>query len=50
MADGTGQLADGTRFEKQSSEEFGADGYWLRTTTLRGVSAGGKVHIIPPPA
>ena len=43
MEDGKGVLADGTRYEKRTSEEFGADGYWLRTTVMRGVSAGGKV-------
>lgn len=43
MEDGAGVLADGTRFEKQTSEEFGADGYWLRTTIMRGASADGKV-------
>ncbi len=43
MEDGKGVLADGTRYEKRTSEEFGADGYWLRTTIMRGVSAGGKV-------
>ena len=44
MADGKGLLADGTSFEKQSSEEFGEGGLWLRSTVLRGVSAGGKVR------
>ncbi len=43
MEDGRGQLADGTRYEKRTTEDFGADGYWLRTTVMRGVSAGGKV-------
>ena len=45
MEDGKGVLADGTRYEKRTSEEFGADGYWLRTTVMRGVSAGGKVGL-----
>lgn len=44
MEDGRGQLADGTRYEKRTTEDFGADGYWLRTTVMRGVSAGGKVR------
>ena len=47
MEDGKGVLADGTRYEKRTSEEFGADGYWLRTTIMRGVSAGGKVGPAP---
>ena len=45
MEDGAGVLADGTRFEKQTSEEFGADGYWLRTNVVRGASADGKVSV-----
>ena len=51
MEDGKGVLADGTRYEKQTTEEFGADGYWLRTTVMRGVSAGGKVrsHVLYVP-
>ena len=48
MEDGRGQLADGTRYEKRTTEEFGADGYWLRTTVMRGVSAGGKVTPLAP--
>ena len=47
MEDGKGLLADGTRYEKRTTEEFGADGYWLRTTVMRGVSAGGKVCSLP---
>ena len=43
MADGVGVLTDGTRFDKQTAEEFGPDGYWLRTTVIRGASADGKV-------
>ena len=50
MEDGRGQLADGTRYEKRTTEEFGADGYWLRTTVMRGVSAGGKVCADHPAA
>lgn len=44
MEDGKGQLADGTRYERTTSEEYGPDGYWLRTTIMRGVSAQGQVH------
>ena len=49
MPDGAGVLPDGTRFEKMTSEELGADGYWLRTTVMRGASAGGKVGAAEPP-
>ena len=48
MEDGRAQLADGTRYEKRTTEDFGADGYWLRTTVMRGVSAGGKVCLVAP--
>ena len=44
MEDGKGQLADGTRYERSTSEEYGPDGYWLRTTVMRGVSAEGQVR------
>lgn len=43
MEDGAGQLADGTRYERSTTEEYGPDGYWLRTTIMRGVSAQGQV-------
>ena len=43
MEDGVGQLADGTRYERKTTEEFGPDGYWLRQTIMRGVSAQGQV-------
>ncbi len=43
MEDGKGQLADGTRYERTTSEEYGPDGYWLRNTVMRGVSAQGQV-------
>ena len=43
MEDGQGVLADGTRYERQSGEERGANGFWYRWTSLRGVSQGGKV-------
>lgn len=44
-------LADGTKYERTTSEEIGADGYWLRQTVMRGVSSEGKVWIliaVPP--
>ncbi|KAK9807824.1 hypothetical protein WJX72_010336 [[Myrmecia] bisecta] len=44
MADGAGQLADGTKYERTSGEERGANGFWLRWTQLQGVSAQGKVE------
>ncbi len=43
MEDGAGMLADGTRFERSTTEEYGPDGYWLRQTVMRGVSGEGKV-------
>ena len=44
MADGAGVLADGTAWERTSGEERGKNGFWLRWTSLRGVSSSGKVH------
>ena len=43
MEDGQGVLADGTRYERQSGEEKGANGFWYRWTSSRGVSQQGKV-------
>lgn len=45
MADGAGILADGTAWERTSGEERGKNGFWLRWTSLRGVSSSGKVHL-----
>ena len=47
MQDGTGILADGTRYERQSGEERGINGYWHRWTRLAGVSAQGKARHYP---
>jgi len=44
LEDGVGVLSDGTKYERTTTEEFGADGYWLRQTVMRGVSAQGKVE------
>ncbi|KAK9830975.1 hypothetical protein WJX81_004457 [Elliptochloris bilobata] len=44
MEDGTGVLADGTAWERVSGEERGKNGFWLRWTSLRGVSSSGKVE------
>ena len=44
-------LADGTNYERTTTEEMGADGYWLRQTVMRGVSSEGKVWksaAVPP--
>ena len=46
MADGAGVLADGTAWERTSGEERGKNGFWLRWTSLRGVSSSGKVQLI----
>jgi hypothetical protein len=43
MEDGQGVLADGTRYVRESGEDFGPNGYWLRWTRLKGVSPAGKV-------
>ena len=43
MDDGKGVLADGTRYIRESGEDFGANGFWKRWTRLAGVSAQGKV-------
>ena len=45
MADGEGVLADGTAWERTSGEERGKNGFWLRWTSLRGVSSSGKVQL-----
>ncbi len=45
MEDGRGVLADGTRYVRDSGEEFGANGFWQRWTRLRGVSAAGKARL-----
>ena len=47
MDDGKGVLADGTRYIRESGEDFGANGFWKRWTRLAGVSAQGKV-MVPP--
>lgn len=44
MEDGKGQLADGTKYLRESGEDFGPNGFWRRWTCLKGVSAAGKVH------
>ena len=44
MADGAGVLADGTAWERTSGEERAKNGFWLRWTSLRGVSSSGKVQ------
>ena len=44
MADGKGQLADGTKYLRESGEDYGPNGYWRRWTSLKGVSAAGKVR------
>ena len=44
MEDGTGMLPDGTTWERTSGEERGKNGFWLRWTSLRGVSSSGKVQ------
>lgn len=44
MEDGKGTLADGTRYLRESGEDFGPNGYWLRWTRLKGVSVAGKVQ------
>jgi hypothetical protein len=36
LPDGSGVLPDGTRYEKSSGIEYGANGYWRRWRTLRG--------------
>lgn len=43
MEDGKGLLADGTRYLRESGEDFGPNGFWRRWTRLKGVSAAGKV-------
>ncbi len=49
MEDGKGILADGTRYIRESGEDFGANGFWKRWTRLAGVSAQGKVASPTPP-
>ncbi|EIE19758.1 hypothetical protein COCSUDRAFT_19282 [Coccomyxa subellipsoidea C-169] len=44
MQDGKGQLADGTKYLRESGEDFGPNGFWRRWTCLKGVSAAGKVE------
>ena len=46
MEDGQGVLKDGTRYIRESGEDFGANGFWKRWTRLAGVSAQGKVVIL----
>ncbi len=46
MDDGKGVLEDGTRYVRESGEDFGPNGFWKRWTRLAGVSAQGKVR--PP--
>lgn len=46
MEDGKGVLEDGTRYVRESGEDFGPNGFWKRWTRLQGVSAQGKVR--PP--
>jgi len=36
LPDGSGVLSDGTRYEKSSGVEYGANGYWRRWRTLKG--------------
>jgi hypothetical protein len=43
MEDGAGTLPDGTTYERQSGEEFGPNGHWVRWTVLRGTSNNGQV-------
>ena len=47
MEDGKGVLKDGTRYIRESGEDFGANGFWKRWTRLAGVSAQGKVILLP---
>ena len=44
MEDGKGVLEDGTRYMRESGEDFGPNGFWKRWTRLAGVSAAGKVR------
>ncbi|GMH35329.1 hypothetical protein BSKO_03197 [Bryopsis sp. KO-2023] len=44
MEDGSGVLNDGTEWERTSGEEKGENGFWKRWTTLKGVTAAGKVE------
>ncbi|KAG2445102.1 hypothetical protein HYH02_008969 [Chlamydomonas schloesseri] len=44
LADGAGRLADGTRFEKLSGTDKGADGYVKKWEVLRGVTGDGTVQ------
>ncbi len=48
MQDGKGQLADGTKYLRESGEDFGPNGFWRRWTCLKGVSAAGKVPCPQP--
>ena len=47
MEDGKGVLEDGTRYVRESGEDFGPNGFWKRWTRLAGVSAQGKVRPCP---
>ena len=44
MQDGEGQLADGTKYKRESGETKGKNGHWFRWTKLSGVSPAGKVQ------
>ena len=48
MDDGKGVLEDGTRYVRESGEDFGPNGFWKRWTRLAGVSAQGKVRPAAP--
>lgn len=41
VADGRGMLADGTKWEKVSGEEFGENGYWKRWYLITGTTSEG---------
>ena len=47
MEDGKGVLEDGTRYVRESGEDFGPNGFWKRWTRLAGVSAQGKARPCP---
>lgn len=49
MEDGQGVLADGTRYIRESGEDYGPNGFWKRWTRLAGVSAAGKVGQLRQP-
>ncbi len=43
MEDGEGVLADGTRWRRESGEEIGANGLWVRWSRLSGANPRTKV-------